>query len=303
MRSVVLAFLLAAGSVAPLHAQLDPVEPPPAAAAAPSGPAAIGPRWSVSASGGWTGAGVGILKRSVNTAMEMDEYVWDILVPVSTVPFTSSVEADSGGMAFMGEVDYRLGRVWGLGLRGGALSGPTVRGTGQARSAAGDYFNYDGTYDCSMNWFGLGGWGELGKGKIKGRGFLFVGPAFCKVSVRQSASWYYTNPGAYTIINMYTGVTANPYSTDIQVDMTGSSTAFEIGADGSYEVARGLALFAGLSYRSSTFENLEYGNDVDVDGNGTVDIEAGNKESAGGMATPDYDFGGVNLQAGLRVSF
>ena len=264
-------------------------------------PGMPGNRWIFSVSTGWTGAEVGLLKKSINAIMMMNEFAWDALVDVSILPFDSTVNAETGGMAPMGEIGYRVGRIWGLGVRGGMVSAPTVTGSAHARGQAGDYFDYDGKYECSLAWFGAGAWVEVGK-KVKGRGFFFLGPAFGKIGVDYTQRWFFTDPDT-TVINLYTGIPSNPYDGHVVYEMAGSCLAVELGVDGSVELSPKIALFGGLSYRMSEIGNMEIDRAVDLDGNGTPDIRAGETVKTGSGGTAAFDFGGVNFQGGLRLSF
>jgi len=258
-------------------------------------------RWRVNVSAGWTGMKVGIVKKSLNSVLMLDEYVWDMCVDGSTIPFTGDTQNASGAFCVTGEVDYRVGSIWGLGIRGSRTEEANHTATATARGAAGDYLDIDVKIDCSLQTLGVGGWVEGGR-KIKGRGFLFVGPAFGKLAADESVSWYFTDPD-YAIINMYTGVEVNPYKNQVVFNETGSCLAVEFGGDASMALTKHLAFVGSVSYRMSSINNMKFDRDVDVDGNGTADFHEGDADrNLTSGAKAKYDFGGINIQGGLRFS-
>lgn len=207
-----------------------------------------------------------------------------------------------GALEFGGELGYRVFERFGAGMRLGGQAGAESLVRVSARDPASGPVG--GTYSMTTYVYPVlfGVWGESGDvGGVHTRVSLFVGPAYVS-GVCQAKGvlpawhlWYRPGDSASSLL-------AQRRSVNYSANVSGSGLAFENGLEIAMPVSRVLAWYVDLGYRWATVERMRLDGDVDMDGNGSVEVGGGAVVSHSDGRPVEFSFGGIRLFTGLRMT-
>ncbi len=205
---------------------------------------------------------------------------------------TVKVDDVKAGATIGAEVGYLVNPTLGLGVKVGVLQPPDltseVTGTGDFNET----LKYSETIETSLIPLLFGGWVEGGKPVgFHYRGSLFLGPSFGSGEAKLSHS--FTDP---------TGFFPNE-SLSATVPLSGNAFAFEVGAGVGYGLSDTLSLFVDVLYLAANVKEMKATKDVDVNGDGVIDVKKGDADTDANNKAIAYNFSGLNLKLGVRIAF